>query len=104
MDTKGQGANPVDTFLASLCGCLGHYVRDFMDNEHISSDGFSIDAQADTTADKKHLAEIHVRIDLRGAKLDPGQKAGLLSFVEQCKIHHILAENPGVKMALVDQD
>jgi uncharacterized OsmC-like protein len=28
IDTEGKGANPVETLLAGLCGCLGHWIRD----------------------------------------------------------------------------
>ena len=36
LDTEGNGAHPIDTLLASLCGCMGHYVRDYMVNHQIA--------------------------------------------------------------------
>jgi uncharacterized OsmC-like protein len=100
MDTEGQAANPVDAFLASLCACLGHFVRDFLDRENLTSNGFSIEAQADVTPDKKLLAEIHVAIDVQDANLNSDQKSALLGYVEQCKIHRILVQVPGIRLTL----
>jgi uncharacterized OsmC-like protein len=28
IDTEGRGANPVETLLAGLCGCVGHWTRE----------------------------------------------------------------------------
>jgi uncharacterized OsmC-like protein len=100
MDTEGQAANPVDAFLTSLCACLGHFVRDFLDRENLTSNGFSIEAQADVTPDKKLLAEIHVAIDVQDANLNSDQKSALLGYVEQCKIHRILVQVPGIRLTL----
>lgn len=100
LDTEGKGANPVDTLLASLCGCLGHYVRDYLVDQRITHSGFAIAAEAGVTPDKARLADIHVRIDLKDAKLDDRQAAELLQFVEACKVHGILKENPGVTISL----
>ena len=104
MDTKGQGSNPVDAFLASLCACLGHYVRDFLDENKIRSNGFAIDALAGVTPDTNRLTEIQVAIDLRDAHLDQVHRAALLVALEQCKIHHILAQIPGIKLTLSAQE
>src|SRR5512143_27905 len=41
LDTEGNGANPIDTLLASLCGCIGHYVRDYLVDQQIAHSGFS---------------------------------------------------------------
>lgn len=100
LDTEGKGANPIDTLLASLCSCLGHYVRDYMVVHQITHHGFSIDAEAGVTPDKASLADIKVRIDLQDVRLDEQQAAEMLEFMEICKVHKILKENPGVTISL----
>lgn len=101
LDTEGDGANPIDTLLASLCGCMGHYVRDYLVDHRIAHIGFAIKAEAGVTRDKTHLAGINVRIDLKEVKLDDRQVTELLQFIGNCKVHKILNENPGVTIALV---
>jgi len=100
LDTEGNGANPIDTLLASLCSCMGHYVRDYLVDQHICHTGFAIEADAGVTPDKARLAGINVRIDLKDVKLDDRQAAELLTFIEACKVHKILKENPGVAISL----
>jgi uncharacterized OsmC-like protein len=101
LDTEGQGANPVDTLLASLCGCLGHYVRDYLLDRQIVHSGFVVDAEAGITPDKARLAGINVRIDLKDVRFDTQQAAEMLTYIEKCKVHKILREHPGVSVALV---
>lgn len=100
LDTEGKGANPIDTLLASLCGCMGHYVRDYLVDQQITHHGFSIEAQAGVTPDKARLADINIRIDLKDVRLDDQQATGMLKFIEMCKVHKILKDNPGVTISL----
>lgn len=100
LDTNGNGANPIDTLLASLCSCLGHYVRDYLVDLGFGHCGFSIAAEAGVAKETASLAEIQVRIDLGGVKLDGQQTAALLKFVENCKVHRILKVNPGVRVTI----
>lgn len=100
LDTEGNGANPVDTLLASLCGCLGHYVRDYLVGQQISYCDFAINAEAKVAPDKAGLDEINVLIDLKGVELTDRQSGELLRFVENCKINKILKVNPGVAISL----
>jgi uncharacterized OsmC-like protein len=92
LDTAGQGANPVDALLASLCACVGHYVRDYLHDQGIAYGGFTVDAEATATADGKKLAGITLWIDLRDAELGDQKRAALLAFVERCKVHGTLRE------------
>ena len=100
LDTEGTGANPVDTLLASLCGCLGHYVRDFMADRQIPHKGFVIAAEAGVTPDRASLDKIHVRIDLKEVTLDDRHVTGILTCLENCKVHKILKDTPGVTISL----
>lgn len=99
LDTEGNGANPVDTLLASLCGCLGHYVRDYLAERNVGNNGFSITAEAGTTVDKALLSGIKVRVDLSGARLDKQQSAELVQHMERCKIHRVLRSGTGVEIS-----
>ena len=42
MDTDGQGVSPVGALLASLCACLGHYVRDFLGGQKLAYSFFAV--------------------------------------------------------------
>jgi uncharacterized OsmC-like protein len=100
LDTEGDGANPVDTLLASLCGCLGHYVRDYLVEHRILHSGFTINSEVKVTPDKAQLDKIDVRINLKDVVLTERQAGELLKFVENCKVHSILKANPGVAISL----
>lgn len=86
IDTEGGGANPVDALLASLCGCVGHYVRQYLRDQRIASNGFTIDAEASTTPDKSRLSVVTLSMDLRDTALDSAMRAALLGYVERCKV------------------
>jgi uncharacterized OsmC-like protein len=101
LDTEGHGANPIDTLLASLCGCLGHYVRDYLIDQQVPHSGFSIDAEAEVTRNRASLAGIKVCIDLNETKLGATQVSEMLKFIENCKVHQILSINPGISVSLV---
>lgn len=100
LDTEGKGSNAIDTLLASLCGCLGHYVRDYLQVRQIAYRSYEIAAEAGVTPDKSRLGGISVSIDLKEVQLDDRQAAELLAFVGQCKVRTALADNPGVTVTL----
>jgi uncharacterized OsmC-like protein len=97
---QGAGANPGDTLLAALCGCIAHYVRQYFRERGIRSDGFGIQAEAESTPDESRLSRIEVRIDLRGTPLDDAGRAELLAYAERCKIHNTLKAACPVSVAL----
>jgi uncharacterized OsmC-like protein len=100
LDTEGNGANPIDTLLASLCGCVGHYVRDYLVERRIAHGGFSVNAEAGNASDNASLGGIRINIDLKEVKLDQRQVSELMDFVGNCKVHKILSKNPGVAISL----
>jgi|SRR6185369_12494153 len=100
LDTEGKGANPVDTLLASLCGCLGHYVRDYLIEHQFSYCDFSIDSEAKVASDKSRLDKINVLINLKDVVLTDQQSGELLRSLDSCKVHKILKINPGVSISL----
>lgn len=87
---QGAGANPGDTLLAGLCGCIGHYVRQFLLERGIASDGFRIAAEAESTPDQSRIARIDVWIDLGGMSLPEAGRKLLLAAAERCKLHNTL--------------
>ncbi len=101
LDAEGKGANPVDMLLASFCGCMGHYLRNYMVSRKIVQNGFYIEAEAGFTADKTCLAGINVRIDLKDIKLSNTQETEMLTFLENCPVHKILKTNPGVAISFI---
>lgn len=96
----GAGANPGDTLLAALCGCIGHYVRQFLRERALAPDGFVIQAEADSTPDESRLAGIRVRIGVEGPPLDETGQAELLAATERCKIHRTLQAACAVTVTL----
>lgn len=101
LDTEGSGANPIDTLLASLCGCMGHYVRDYLVDHGIAHRGFTVNAEAGVTPDKARLADINVCVDLKEVKLDDRQVTEMLQFIGNCKVYKLLKDAPGVTISLI---
>jgi uncharacterized OsmC-like protein len=97
---QGAGANPGDTVLAGLCACIGHYVRQFLQERRLASHGFALRAEAESTADETRLASINVWIDLRNTALDEEGRAQLLASAARCKIHNTLNAACPVTIAL----
>lgn len=98
--TDGQGANPIDTVLAGLCGCIGHYTRDYFRGEGMDAGGFIVKAEADLTEGRRRLSDISVEIVLGGAKIDERHKEGLLKFVRNCPMYNTLAANSEIRFTL----
>jgi uncharacterized OsmC-like protein len=100
MGVNGGGANPVDTVLVGLCGCVGHYVRDFLTNRKIACANFIIRGEAKTTKDQARLSEIDIQLDLQGVKVEKQEEEALLKHVCQCKVHNTLSAVCDIKMVL----
>lgn len=97
---QGAGANPGDTVLAGLCACVGHYVRQFLQERRLAGHGFSIRAEAESTPDESRLASIAVFIDLRDLPLDAAGREELLAAAARCKIHNTLKAACPVTLAV----
>jgi uncharacterized OsmC-like protein len=97
---QGAGANPGDALLAGLCACVGHYVRQFLQERGIASDGFRIAAEAESTTDQSRLARIDVWIDLGGMSLPEAGRKLLLAAAERCKLHNTLKAACPVTIAI----
>ncbi len=104
LDTEGKESNPIDALLASLCACMGHYVRDYLADQQIPHNGFSLEAEAGVTPDKARLAPINVHIKVNEENLDDRQISGLLKSIEVCKIYKIMKEVPGLSVSLTGHE
>ncbi len=104
MDTQGKGASPVDTLLAALGGCVGHYLRDFLRDRAVPAGKVTVELEATTTADRSRLAGISVRIDLGEARLDAALEPELLAFIERCPIHGTLRHGCPIEIVLQRRD
>lgn len=99
---KGKGISPPDTFLASLAGCLGVYIRKYCEGSGLALNDFSITAEAEFCQDKPVcFKDIRVSVDLKGAKLDERRQKALLEFIKNCPIHNTLHMNPDVNIKII---
>ncbi len=101
IDTEGQGAHPVDVLLASLCGCIGHHVREYLRERRLECAEFDVRSEADSTKDGLGLSDIRVKIDLKGAALGDFHRAELLRRAHRCRIHSALKAGSRVEMVLI---
>ena len=99
--TQGNGANPVDTLLAAMCSCMGHYVRDYFVAKGSPLPTFRVSAESDAAREDKKLSAISVRIEVGRIRLDPSERAALLAEVERCKIHGTLRQACRIDVAVV---
>ncbi len=102
IDTEGQGANPIETLLSGLCGCLGHWTRDYMRGEQIAAKGFGIKADAELTGDRKRLSNIAVSIDVKGLGLDSRHKEALQQHVQNCPVYNTLGTACPIVLTVTD--
>ncbi len=102
MSTGGRGPNPVDTLLASLAACVGHYVHDYLRDQQLANGGFTVNASATSTSDGARLAVIEVTIDIKGAALDVRQREELLLAAEHCKVHNTLKAGCDIRLAVAN--
>ena len=100
LDTEGQGANPIDALLASLCACIGHMTRDYLKSNGDASRGFRVTAEGSMTADETKLSVIRLGIDINGTGLDNARESELLAHVERCKIRQTLKDACDVQIEL----
>ena len=100
MDTAGSGANPIDTLLASLAGCLNHQLRDCFSTHRIASSGFGIRTEAELTADQSRLADIAVVIDLKDTAVNAENEPLVMASVRACKIYQTLSANSKISVIL----
>lgn len=100
MGGAGRGASPVDTLLASLCACIGHYAREYLKEADLSAASFTVKAGATGTPDGARIAAIDVAIEVKGAALDDAQRAELARAAERCKIHNTLEAGCEIRLTV----
>ncbi len=102
IDTEGKGANPVDTLLAGLCGCLGHWVRDYFRAEGTDNPGFTVKAEAAPAEDRQRLSRIEVEIALKGAGLDEHRRRELARHMENCILYNTLKASSPIDIVVLE--
>jgi len=100
MASDGSAAKSTDVLLASLCGCLAHYVGDFLRERSIRFSDYAISAESELTEDRVRLSTIRVEIELRDSQLSDAEQAELVKFVTQCQIHNTLKANAPIPISL----
>ena len=98
MASDGTAPNPVDTLLASLCACLGHYVGDFLRQEKIAFSEYSVSAESELTEDHVRLADIRVAIEVQNAVWNEAMRSSMLDFITKCYIYNTLKANSRITM------
>lgn len=100
ISTDSQGAHPIETVLAGLCGCMGHFTRDYLQTEDITGGEFSVTAESDILEDGPRLSAITITINIKDIALDDGQKKDLLQFIRRCPVYNTLKANSEIKVIL----
>lgn len=101
VDTKGKGATPPDTLLASLGTCIGVYLRKYAEGAKISLPEFDISVQAEFSQEKPVcFRNIFVEVDLKGNRPDERRLKSIKEFIENCPVHMTLKQNPDIKIRL----
>jgi uncharacterized OsmC-like protein len=100
IDTEGKGANPIDTLMAALAGCISHQLQTYFREHRIPAAGFRVRATSELTADKTRLSDINIRVCLKDTAVEPENEAGVLECVQLCKIYCTLSPNSQISIAL----
>jgi len=94
-----EGITPVETFIASLGGCIGLFGARFCQRHGLSADGMKVELEWDY-ADRPHrVGAVTVRMAIP-AHLDPEKKTRLRKVLEGCTIHQTLAHPPKISIVL----
>ncbi|MGE5308019.1 MAG: OsmC family protein [Deltaproteobacteria bacterium] len=112
VEPLGKGFSPAEVLLASLGSCVGYFVKRYIETAKLGITDFSVKLESDFVREKKmtllgmrerplSMRKIKVRIDLKGAQIDPQRKEALLKFVMHCPIKATLEEPPEIDLALL---
>ena len=100
MGADGKCASPVHVLLASLCGCIGHYVELFLSQSSCSFESFEVSASCTPPTDSHDLGFIDLVIRVRGEELSALAQAELCSFVTQCRVYGSLGAGSRVRISV----
>ncbi len=85
-----NGANQIDTLLASLCGCIGHHIRDHLVERKIAFSKFAITAETTSSDDGLLLTSISAVLKVEGCTLTPADKEDLKEKSGACPVCNTL--------------
>lgn len=101
ISTEGQGAHPVDTVLAGLCGCVGHFAREYMKGESIPYQELSVKAEAELAESPNRLSSIDLQIVVTGSSIIDGHRQRLFNFIQNCPVYGTLSMSSVIRCSLV---
>jgi uncharacterized OsmC-like protein len=100
MGAEGKAASPVHVLLASLCGCIGHYVEIFLEQSRVGFESFDVGATCEPPTEASDLGLIDLVIRVRGADLSEPTRAELCKFVTRCRVYGSLGSDARVKISV----
>lgn len=101
ISTEGQGAHPIDTVLAGLCGCAGHFVRDYLHGEAIPYKEVTVKAEAELAENPNRISAISLQIGISGAPVIGQHEEKLLKFIQNCPVYGTLSRSSVITCSLV---
>jgi uncharacterized OsmC-like protein len=103
-DTEGKGANPIDTLLAALGGCMGHHVHRYFVARGQPATAFRVTAESEAQPDASRIEAISVRIEVPSIRLNAEEEAAVLDEIGRCKIYGTLREACRIAVVVVSGD
>lgn len=101
LDSEGKGIAPLEALLSGLGGCVGVYLRRFLELNKITTDFvITIEAELDKTP-PIGFKNIDLNIDLKGLKIDERKIGQLMDVVKKCPAHHTMKNNPNINFKLI---
>lgn len=104
LDTKGNGANPIDALLASLAACVGHHIIYWMRDRAIVNPGFTISATGELADDHLRFSVIALIADLRAVDRAETEYGEILAYVQRCPIFGTLSSACRIEFSLADSN
>jgi uncharacterized OsmC-like protein len=96
-----EGANAIDVLLASVCGCVGHHIRERLVERRIAFSKFTIEAEATRSDDKLFLTAISVVLKVEDCTLTPADKQDLQQQSGHCPLYNTLGKALAISFSVV---
>ena len=90
---EGSAPAPFDYFLASIGTCAGLYVRGFLEQRGLSTDGVRIDLSTVKNRERKMLSEIEIKVTLPESFPRKYEKA-IVAAVNLCSVKKHIVDPP----------
>ncbi|MBY0504896.1 MAG: OsmC family protein [Bryobacteraceae bacterium] len=94
-----EGMTPVDFLLASLGTCAGYYAAEYLNKNHLPSEGLTVTVEADKVKGPGRLDNFRIGVQV-GALLPAPHQEGVKHAVEKCLVHNTLLNKPSITTTL----